>query len=63
LWAFPLSRSWQVSMLKFSILAAIMLWVYVFFGNYSLPGIHRKNVVINILTAIIIVLIVVGFLS
>jgi len=50
-------------MLKVLILVAIMLWVYVFFGNHSLLGIRRKNIVVNILTVIIIVLIIVGFLS
>lgn len=50
-------------MLKFSILATIMLWIYVFFGNHNFLGIHRKNVLINILTVIILVLIIIGFLS
>lgn len=49
-------------MLKFLILVAIMLWVDNFFGR-SESSEPSSNNSINILSAIIIVLIIIGFLS
>ncbi len=46
-----------------AILVLFILWIHSFFGDFDSSGIHHKGGFINILSAIIIVLIVIGFLS
>jgi len=50
-------------MLKFLILASIILWVDGFFGRSEFPGTSLKNTSITVLSVIIVTLIIIGFLS